>query len=157
MNLPRLQEEVKQRAVKRAYDQIGAFEDHWRYLKDRRISWEADGAESMWKWTSNVENLWKNYIEIPDLTGDEHPRASSLMIWVFGCQAFEMLWPRLMPISLAFLATRRSSQAASGLCFKHISVCNPYIIEIYLTNISLHFLHLTQYNLMSIWSNFGPP
>ena len=47
MNLPRLQEEVKQRAVKRAYDQIGAFEDHWRYLKDRRISWEADGAESM--------------------------------------------------------------------------------------------------------------
>ena len=34
-HFPRLQEEVKQRAVKRAYDQIGAFEDHWRYPKDR--------------------------------------------------------------------------------------------------------------------------
>ena len=34
---PRLQEEVKQRAVKRAYDQIGAFEDHWRCLKDQSM------------------------------------------------------------------------------------------------------------------------
>lgn len=38
-HFPRLQEEVKQRAVKRAYDQIGAFEDHWRYLKDRPWWW----------------------------------------------------------------------------------------------------------------------
>ncbi|CAL1139586.1 unnamed protein product [Cladocopium goreaui] len=38
----KLQEEVKQRAVKRAYDQIGAFEDHWRYLKEKTAREEAE-------------------------------------------------------------------------------------------------------------------
>lgn len=38
----KLQEEVKQRAVKRAYDQIGAFEDHWRCLKEKTAREEAE-------------------------------------------------------------------------------------------------------------------
>lgn len=33
---------MKQRAVKRAYDQIGAFEDHWRYLKEKTAREEAE-------------------------------------------------------------------------------------------------------------------
>ena len=34
----RLQQEVKQRIIKRTYDQIGAFDDHARHLKDGKTS-----------------------------------------------------------------------------------------------------------------------